>query len=348
MEAARRLAANPADLMTHIGAVRGSRHVVIDEVMAVPALLQVIPTVLKAQRGLRFVLIGSNMRGMRSDVLTALGPSVSFLSLHGMMAAELGDRFELGQALKTGMLPIIQFGPQPELAIRAYNATVLHEEIQHQGLTRNPGAIARFLETLTRSHAGVLNLSQMAREAAVPRKTAEGYLKVLEDLQLIFQLPVFAHETKRALATHATVYFADAGLFRANLPAAAIDAAIDVEGVALKGLVAQHLLSWCAYSPGNHHLHHWSTRSRVAVDFVVHGSSKFHAINVRNSSQVRPQDLRSLRAFGEDHPSATRWLLYRGSQPQVLDGVRCEPVERFLKALVPGSFPPAAQNAMLQ
>ena len=62
-------------------------------------------------------------------------------------------------------------------------------------------------------------------------------------------------------------------------------------------------------------------------------------LDVKNTAQVRPSDLRGLRAFGEAYPEATRWLIYRGKERFLRDGVICVPAEEFLRALRPGAFP---------
>jgi len=74
------------------------------------------------------------------------------------------------------------------------------------------------------------------------------------------------------------------------------------------------------------------------VAFILHGPLGFHALEVKNTAQVRPSDLRGLRAFGEDYPEATRWLIYRGKERFLRDGVTCIPAEEFLRGLRPGAF----------
>jgi len=74
----------------------------------------------------------------------------------------------------------------------------------------------------------------------------------------------------------------------------------------LEGLVGQHLRAWCEYSGGNHQLHYWQTRSQVEVDFVVYGESALYAIEVKNSGQVRSEDLRALKSFAQDYPESRR------------------------------------------
>ncbi|MFV1995938.1 MAG: ATP-binding protein, partial [Verrucomicrobiales bacterium] len=218
------------------------------------------------------------------------------------MAAELGERFDLEVALRQGMLPVVWAAHDPSAALDAYNGLYLREEVQMEGLVRNIGSFARFLEAMSFSHAAVLNLSNVSRECQVSRKTVEGYVEVLEDLLLGFRLPVFSRRANRALAAHPKYYYFDAGVFRANRPAGPLDAPEEIDGAALEGLVAQHLRAWCDYSGADHRLYFWQTRSKVEVDFVVYGNSGLYAVEVKNSGRVRPEDLRALKSFGEDYP----------------------------------------------
>lgn len=79
--------------------------------------------------------------------------------------------------------------------------------------------------------------------------------------------------------------------------------------------------AWIAYSQGDHKLYFWRTRKGVEVDFVVYGVGGFWAIEVKNATRVRPQDLRALRAFREDYPEAEALLLYRGSERLRIEGI---------------------------
>jgi len=55
---------------------------------------------------------------------------------------------------------------------------------------------------------------------------------------------------------------------------------------------------------------------------------------VKNTRRVRPEDLHALRAFAEDYPEAGTFLLYRGEDRLIVDGIRCVPVAEFLAASV--------------
>jgi predicted AAA+ superfamily ATPase len=313
--------------------------VVIDEVQKLPELLEVAHLLIEDKRDVQFVFTGSSARKLRRGGVNLLGGRATQKTLYPFMAAELGEQFNLDEALRIGMLPIVRGGKVPEEILRAYSGLYLREEVQMEGLVRNIGNFSRFLEAISFSQAAVLNLANVARECQVNRKTVEGYLEILEDLLLAFRLPVFTRRAKRELAAHPKFFFFDTGVFRANRPSGPLDAPAEIAGAALESLVAQHLRAWCDYSDGNHHLYYWQTRSKAEVDFVVYGESNLHALEVKNTAQVRPEDLRGLKSFAEDFPESRRWLLYRGKERLLRDGIFCVPCEEFLRQLQPNRFP---------
>ena len=335
----RELSAKPERLRERIEGCPGLKTVLIDEVQKLPQLLEVIHALIEEKQGIQFVLTGSSARKLRRTGVNLLGGRAAQKRLHPYMAAELGDRFSLEKALKLGLLPVVLGAQNPQDILFAYNGLYLREEVQAEGLVRNTGNFARFLEAISFSHASVLNLANVARDCQVNRKTAEGYLQILEDLLLGFQIPVFTRRAQRALAAHPKFFFFDAGVFRANRPTGPLDSPAEIDGAALEGLIAQHLRAWCDYTAGEHQLSYWQTRSKNEVDFILYGPLGFHALEIKNTAQVRPSDLRGLRAFGEDYPEATRWLIYRGKERFLRDGVTCIPAEEFLRALRPGAFP---------
>jgi uncharacterized protein len=71
------------------------------------------------------------------------------------------------------------------------------------------------------------------------------------------------------------------------------------------------------------------------VDFVVYGEAGFWAIEVKNTSRVRPEDLGGLKSFADDYPECEPLLLYRGREHLKIDRIQCLPVEEFLRELKP-------------
>jgi len=254
---------------------------------------------------------------------------------HPFMASEISDIFSLEKAIVHGMVPVVVMSEAPEQVLWTYVNLYLKEEVQAEGLVRNLASFARFLEAASFSHATVLNISSVARECEISRMTAEGYFSILNDLLIAVRIPVFNKRAKRKLINHEKFYFFDAGVFRAFRPTGPLDRPQEIDGAALEGLVFQHLRAWIDYSEAPCGIHYWRTRAGVEVDFILYGKNTFIAVEVKNSGNVRTDDLQGLRSFSEDYPEARRILLYRGRDRLLIDGISCIPCESFLKNLFP-------------
>ncbi len=333
-EVERELSARPERLRDLVRGEPGRDTVVLDEVQRVPQLLPVVHEILESPDRRRFVLTGSSARKLRRGGFDLLAGRALVRSLHPFMAAEFPS-FDLGASVKHGLLPLVRASRRPADILAAYASLYLEQEVRLEGLARNVGSFARFLEAASFSHGGVLNVANVARECQIERKTVSGYVDVLEDLLLGFRLPVFAKRAKREVTAHPKFYFFDAGVFRSLRPNGPLERPEEIDGAALEGLVAQHLRAWLGYG-GAGNLFFWRTRAGSEVDFVVYGPSGFWAIEVKDTGRVRPEDLRPLGAFAEEYPEAASILLYRGDERLRIGKTWCLPVEAFLRQVVPG------------
>ncbi len=331
----RAYSARPERLREAVHGNPEKRTIVIDEIQKVPTLLSAIHSLIEEKQGYQFVLTGSSARKLKRTGVDLLAGRAVMRNLHPFMAAELGLRFQLESALKIGLLPIVLASENPVDVLKTYAALYLREEVQMEGLVRNIGNFSRFLEVISFSHASMLNVSNVARECEVERKVVEGYVSILDDLLLSFRLSPFTKRAGRALATHPKFYLFDCGVFRSLRPSGPLDRPEEIEGHTLEGLVAQHLRAWIAYTENLYELYFWRTRSGLEVDFVLYGTDGIWAIEVKNSARIRPEDIRSLRAFREDYPEAKALLIYRGPERLLQHEILCLPCEEFLQQLHP-------------
>jgi len=309
--------------------------VVIDEIQKVPDLLNVVHQLIEEKRGYQFILTGSSSRKLKRHGVNLLGGRALLKYMPPFFASELKGAFQMSEALRLGMLPIVMSSGSPEETLKAYAGIYLKEEVQAEGIVRNVGDFARFLETMSFSHAEQINASNIARECQIARKTVDSYLIILESLLLSFQLDIFRRKAKRTLASHPKFYFFDVGVYNSLRPKAHYDVQTEIEGKALEGLVAQHLQNWVKAQIENYQLHFWRTSSQLEVDFILSGPDCFLAIEVKNGSVIHPEDLRGLIAFTEDYPEATPILLYRGKNRLKEKGILCCPIEEFLLMINP-------------
>ena len=326
----------PERLKEFIKAHAGRRTIVIDEIQRVPRLLPLVHQHMETDKSTRFVLTGSSARKLRRSGVDLLAGRAVMCAMHPFMAAELGDGFDLARNLELGMVPLVLMAEARERTLRGYIDLYLQQEVKAEGLVRRLDDFSRFLEVASFSHAQMLTVADIARECVASRNTVESYLGILEDLLIATRLPVFRRRARRAVVTHAKFYFFDCGVFRALRPAGPLDARQEIAGPALEGLVLQHLRAWISYGDTDYQVFFWRTRGGSEVDFILYGRGGFHAIEVKNSRSVRPSDLRGLRTFHEDYPESSPLLLYRGEEALERNGIRCVPVDRFLRGLIPG------------
>jgi len=136
-ETLRSLSARPERLRELIGGRPEVTQVVIDEVQKLPELLEVAHLLIEDKLGVQFIFTGSSARKLRRGGINLLGGRATHKTLHPFMASELGVHFNLDEALRLGMLPIVRGGKAPEETLRAYNGLYLREEVQMEGLVRN-------------------------------------------------------------------------------------------------------------------------------------------------------------------------------------------------------------------
>ena len=331
----RRLSARPERLAERVRSAPPGSDIVVDEIQRVPELLNVVHSLMQSGGGHRFVLTGSSARKLRRGGVNLLAGRAILRTMHPFMAGELGCSFDLEATLRLGAVPTVVDSDDPASALDAYASLYVEQEVRAEGLARDVGSFSRFLEAAAFSHAATLNVSEIARECETSRSTVAGYLELLEDLLLAFRLPVFTRRAKRRLVSHPRFFYFDCGVFRSLRPAGPLDRPAEIGGVALEGLVAQHLRAWLAYSDSDARLYYWRTRGGSEVDFVLYGTPGIWAFDVMNADRVRPADLRGLTAFGHEYPEAQRVLLYRGEYRLLRRGVLCLPVADFLRGLNP-------------
>jgi predicted AAA+ superfamily ATPase len=307
--------------------------VVIDEVQKIPALLDEVHRLIE-KRKWRFALTGSSARKLRRGGVNLLAGRARTLDLFPLTAAELGSDFRLTHAVRFGGLPSVWVERDPADFLASYVRTYLEQEVREEGLTRNLGGFARFLEAASFSQASVLNISSVARDCGVERKTVEQWFQALEDLLLAVRVPVFTRRAKRATTAHPRFFLFDAGIYRTLRPRGPLDSAAEIDGPALETVVLNELRAANSYRKLGYDLSTWRTASGVEVDFVLYGERGLHAIEVKRSAVVRGENLAGLRLFAEDYPPAKLWLLYGGKKRLRLDRVECLPLEGGLGDLI--------------
>lgn len=334
-EEERRFNAYPERIRDIVESLPLGSTIILDEIQRVPKLLPEIHSLIEQKRDIQFIMTGSSTRKLRRSMSDLLGGRALMRQMGPFLASELGSEFSLEKALKTGLIPLIWDSQDHEERLRDYLTLYLKQEVQAEGLVRQIGDFSRFLEVASFSHASVWTTTDISRESSVKRTTVDNYLQILEDLFLAFSLPVFSRRAKRRLIAHQKFYFFDAGVYRIVRPRGILDNTQEIEGLALEGLVAQHLRSWVLAQREPHSLSFWRTQTQLEVDFVIYGPRGFWAIEVKRSSNLGPDDVRGLAAFQEEYPEAQCMIVKPLKRRETYRGFSVVPIEEFLLNIAP-------------
>lgn len=306
--------------------------IIIDEVQKIPELLNEVHRLIEKHK-YKFILTGSSARKLRRKGPNLLAGRALNYSMHPLTAIELGKDFDLNHSLMFGNLPSVYVESNPKDYLESYIKTYLQEEIQQEGLTKNLGRFSRFLEAASFSQGSVLNISEVSRECAIERKVVENYFTILEDLLLAYKVPIFTKRAKRRLVAHPKFYFFDVGIYRTLRPMGPLDAPEEIEGISFESLLFQELKAINDYYGLGYKIYYWRTSNNLEVDFVLYGERGLKAFEIKRRGRVPSSELRGLKAFLKDYPTAKAYYIY-GAERRMSEGdIDIIPLDYALKNL---------------
>ena len=301
----------------------------IDEIQKCPALMDEVHLMIE-ERGIRFLLTGSSARALKRRGVNMLGGRGSDRVMHPFSWFELGKRFSLDRAINHGLLPPHYLSGDPDEGLASYVDRYLTEEIAAEGLARNLPRFARFLQTAATTNAQMLNYSNVARDAQVPRQTVVQWYEVLRDTLIAFELPAWSRTVKRKAIETAKFYFFDTGVVRALRRLPPVNEASADFGEFFEHFVFLELRAWIDYRKPRTPLAYWRSRSGYEVDFILDDRV---AIEAKATRRVQRKHLRSLRALAEERLVQRCIVVCREERPRIEDGIEIWPLEFFLTAL---------------
>ena len=286
------LSQNPLQLSQEL--TPQDRMVVIDEIQRIPDLLNEVHRLIETRR-IKFLLTGSSARKLRRGGVNLLGGRARTKHFHPLTYKELGKDFDLSQALTRGTLPSIYFSDDPRADLQSYAGTYLEQEIVAEGATRNVPAFSRFLKVAALCNGTIVNFTNVANDAQVPRTTVYEYFRILQDTLILHEVPAWRLSHKRKPLASSKYYFFDVGVV-GMLQGRTIRTGIPEYGEAFETYLAHELFSYRDYRTGDP-VSFWRSTSGFEVDFILGDHT---AIEIKAKGNVSSQDLKSLKALAEE------------------------------------------------
>ena len=271
-----------------------TQFVIVDEVQRLPVLLHEVHRLIES-RGVRFLLTGSSPRKLRRGGVNLLGGRARTMYLHPLCWKELGEHYDLSRAARHGLLPPVYFSDDPAADLKAYAGSYLQQEIVAEGATRNVPAFSRFLHVAAQANGTVVNFTNIANDAQVPRTTVYEYFEILKDTLLLHELPAWTVSKRRKPLVSSKYYFFDVGVV-ASLQGREFRTGTTEFGEAFETLLMHELICYRDYDRGDP-LSFWRSASGYEVDFILGDHT---AVEVKAKRNVGDSDLRSLRALAEE------------------------------------------------
>ena len=329
-----RMLASPGLFADQLRAISTGSWVVVDEVQRLPGLLNEVHRFIETKR-LRFVLCGSSARKLKRADVNLLAGRALHRSMHPFVPEEMGANFDLEEALRFGLMPIIWDSNEKDEVLSAYARLYLKEEIQAEALVRNLPGFARFLPLAALFHGQTINVSNIARESGVARTTVAGYLSILEETLLCFRLPAYEAKLRLRERKLPKWYWCDPGIVR-SMKRVSGSVAPEERGALFEGMVAQLLRAYKDYRGLCDQMYYWapSGRSGSEVDFLLAKGKELVAVEVKSGNTYTESWCKGLRVVAQLKGLRRRIIVYpRGPVLQTKDGIEVMPLHQFASLL---------------
>lgn len=292
--------------------------IIIDEVQKIPPLLDEVHNLI--EEGFSFILCGSSARKLKRGGANLLGGRAWRFECFPLTSQEVPN-FEIEKALKQGLLPQIydEDAVGAKRSLRAYIREYLQEEIQAEGLVRNLNGFSKFLDASAFCSGELLNYAKIASDCGVDQKTVKGYFQILFDTLIGYELrPYFKSKKRDVLQKTPKFYLFDTGVLNQLSGQEIQKIAGPIGGKLFEHWVLMELVACRGYQEADHQISYWRTRTGLEVDFIL-GDAQI-AIEVKLSSNVKSSELKGLKAFSVEYPSARCYVVSFDSEVRVLSG----------------------------
>lgn len=304
------------------GFIAGNKPVTIDEAQKFPEILTVIKREVDRKRKPgQFILSGSANFLLLKNISESLAGRAVYLTLYPFNRREImrttrilpalmhfiskgvfpGRKFAPlnWQEVLTGGMPSVCLGEvkQPVVWFRGYEQTYLERDIRSLAQVADLISFRHLLQLISLRNGGVLNISELARDAKLTVMTAVRYLSLMEASFIVFRLYPYLGNRSSRLIKAPKIYISDSGLAAYLSGIRKLDAHEPLRGALLEGYVAQNLQSIISTHSPETKINYWNIQGRFEVDFILETAGKTIAIEVKYGSRVRENDIAGLKAY---------------------------------------------------
>ena len=289
------------------------RWVFIDEVQKVPDLLDVVHKLIE-ERGIKFGLTGSSARKLRHGGANLLAGRAFVYNLFPFTLNELGDQFDLNEALMWGTLPKIFSLDLPEdkqRFLKSYANTYIQEEVWAEHLIKDLVPYRRFLQIAAQCNGTIINFAKIADDTRVDPKTVQRYFQILEETLLGFFIQPFHRSLRKRQRANPKFYFFDIGVQRALTSDFALEygrGSIGY-GTRFEHFVICEITRMNEYHQTGFDISFIRENDNYEIDVVLSkANGDLILIEIKSTDSVHEDHIKSLNYFSAQYPEARKQL----------------------------------------
>ncbi len=323
--------------------------IIIDEVQLVPQLFRPLKIVVdelreqdKANANGRFLLTGSASIKVLPELSESLVGRMSVLTLYPFAASEatmgnadiierifnldfekLNDRgYELINVMKLATYPEISTKnfEDRSLWFDGYLSTILQREVLQLAVLEKISLLPVMLRILASRVGGLVNESDISRDAKLNPVTGKSYRNILKLMFLNFDIQPWSKNIGKRLVKAAKAYLTDTSML-CHLLEYDIEKIIitkpELFGHILENFVASELTKLLSFSRTKASLYHFRTSDNKEVDFILEKTDgSIIGIEVKKSENLTAADFKGLKELESLTPQEFKGglVLYSGKQ----------------------------------
>ena len=320
---------DPGELEQRARLIKGKkRWIVIDEIQKLPRLLDVVHRLIENE-GFLCALTGSSARKLKRGASNLLAGRAFVYHLHPFTHRELGDRFDLGQALNWGTLPkVMEFTDSEDRRrfLQAYALTYLKEEVIVEQLVRNLQPFRSFLEIAAQMNGRIINYSKIADDVGVDTKTIQSYFSILEDTLIGFILPAFHRSVRKQQRASPKFFFFDTGVRRAlqRTTGGELQEGTYGYGDAFEHFIILELIRLNHYRNTEWTFSYLQTKDNAEIDLLIDRPSlPLALVEIKSATHVTDREVATLNRFVDDLAPCEAFCLSRDQNEKQIGSVQC-------------------------
>lgn len=302
------------------------KYIIIDEIQKIPALLNVVHRLMK-DKTRYFIMSGSSAKKLKQEGVNLLAGRAFVYHLYPLSYREIGEQFNLMEALHWGTLPEI-FSCDSENEKRqflmSYAHTYLKEEIGAEQLVKNLAPFRRFLEVAAQCNGQIINYAAIARDTHLDDKTVKSYFSLLEDTLIGYMLEPYHGSLRKRVHQKPKFYFFDTGVVRAlsqqlSLPLLPKTIAF---GNAFEHFVINECIRLASYYQKDYKFSYLKTVNDQEIDLIIERPGQTSLlIEIKSSNEIVQEMLKPLKLLKDEFPNAEAMCISNDPYAKQFDNI---------------------------